>query len=120
MVLKIQTIRTDLEMLRTFVDSSLHHWIRVGGVVMNGLPAAFLLAGPLPPPMPPIEIEKPVPEQQPGIKVESFRFEIDQKNFDCSAGTLNSGNKAPYAYNPSTNAFAGELQIHAAQCKTRF
>ena len=84
MVLKIQTIRTDLEMLRTFVDSSLHHWIRVGGVVMNGLPAAFLLAGPLPPPMPPIEIEKPVPEQQPGFKVESFRFEIDQSM--CSHG----------------------------------
>ena len=59
-------------------------------------------------------------QQQPGVKVESFRFEIDQTNFDCSAGTLNSGNKAPYAYNPSTNAFAGELQIHAAQCKTRF
>ena len=120
MVWKIQTIRTDLEMLRTFVDASLQHCIGVGGVVMNGLPAAFLLAGPLPPPMPPIEIEKPVPEQQPGVKVESFRFEIDQTNFDCSAGTLNSGNKAPYAYNPSTNAFAGELQIHAAQCNTRF
>ncbi len=100
-------------------------WMGLGGVMMHGFPAAMfpaaiLLSGPSVPPMPPIEIEKPVAEEQPGIKVENFRFEIDQKNFDCSAGTLNSGNKAPYAYNPSTNAFAGELQIHAAQCKTRF
>ena len=92
----------------------------LGGVMMNGLPAALLLAGPPSPFMPPIEIQKPVPEEQPRFKVENFRFEIDQKRFDCSAGTMNSGNKAPYAYNPSTNVFAGELQIHAAQCKTRF
>ena len=84
------------------------------------LPAVILLACPSVPPMPPIKIEKPVADEQPGIRVENFRFEIDQKNFDYSAGTLNSGNKAPYAYNPSTNAFAEELQIHAAQCKTRF
>lgn len=107
-------------MSRTFAKTSMKDWMGLGGVMMHCLPAAILLAGPSVPPMPPIEIEKPVAEQQPGIKVENFRFEIDQKNFDCSAGTLNSGNKAPYAYNPSTNAFAGELQIHAAQCKTRF
>ena len=122
-------------MSRTFAKTSMKDWIGLEGVMMHCLPAvilpavilpaailpaAILLAGPSVPPMPPIEIEKPVAEQQPGIKVENFRFEIDQKNFDCSAGTLNSGNKAPYAYNPSTNAFAGELQIHAAQCKTRF
>jgi hypothetical protein len=112
-------------MSRTFAKTSMKDWMGLGGVMMHGLPAAMLpaailLAGPSVPPMPPIEIEKPVAEEQPGIKVENFRFEIDQKNFDCSAGTLNSGNKAPYAYNPSTNAFAGELQIHAAQCKTRF
>jgi len=107
-------------MSRTFAKTSMKDWMGLEGVMMHGLPAAILLAGPSVPPMPPIEIEKPVAEQQPGIKVENFRFEIDQKNFDCSAGTLNSGNKAPYAYNPSTNAFAGELQIHAAQCKTRF
>lgn len=87
---------------------------------MNGLPSALLLSSLPAPPKPPIEIEKPIPEEQPGFKVENFQFEIDQKNFDCSAGTLNLGNKAPYAYNPSTSAFAGELQIHAAQCKTRF
>lgn len=117
-------------MSRTFAKTSMKDWMGLGGVMMHGFPAAMfpaailpaviLLAGPSVPPMPPIEIEKPVAEEQPGIKVENFRFEIDQKNFDCSAGTLNSGNKAPYAYNPSTNAFAGELQIHAAQCKTRF
>lgn len=107
-------------MIRTFVMASIQYWMGFEGAVMNGLPAALLLAGPTAPPMPPIEIEKPVLEKQPGFKVENFQFEIDQKNFDCSAGTLNSGNKAPYAYNPSTSAFAGELQIHAAQCKTRF
>ena len=88
--------------------------------MMNGLPAVFLLAGPSAPPMPPIEIKKPIPDEQSGLQVETFGFEIDQKSFDCSAGALNSGNKAPYAYNHSMNTFAGELQIHAAQCKTRF
>ena len=88
--------------------------------MMNGLPTVLLLAGPSVPPMLPIEIKKPVLDEQSGLQVETFGFEIDQKSFDCSAGVLNSGNKAPYAYNPSMNAFPGELQIHAAQCKTRF
>ena len=88
--------------------------------MMNGLPTVLLLAGPSVPPMLPIEIKKPVLDEQSGLQVETFGFEIDQKSFDCSAGALNSGNKAPYAYNPSMNAFTGELQIHAAQCKTRF
>ena len=87
---------------------------------MNGLPTVLLLAGPSVPPMLPIEIKKPVLDEQSGLQVETFGFEIDQKSFDCSAGALNSGHKVPYAYNPSMNAFAGELQIHAAQCKTRF
>ena len=88
--------------------------------MMNGLPTVLLLAGPSVPPMLPIEIKKPVLDEQSGLQVETFGFEIDQKSFDCSAGALNSGNKAPCAYNPSMNAFTGELQIHAAQCKTRF
>ena len=107
-------------MILTLAKPYIQYWMGLGGIMMNGLPAALLLAGPPAPPMPPIEIQQQVTEEQPGFKVENFRFEIDQKSFDCSAGTLNSGNKAPYAYNPSTNAFARELQIHAAQCKTRF
>ncbi len=99
---------------------SIQIWQGVQGTVLSVIPAAFLLAGPPPPPMLPIEIEKPVPKEHPGLKVENFQFEIDQKNFNCSAGELNSGNKAPYAYSPSNESFAGELQIHAARCKTRF
>ncbi len=98
----------------------IHGAMGLEGVGMNAVPAALLIAGPTAPPMPPLEIGKPVQEQSPGINIESFRLKIDQKNVDCTAGTLNSGNKAPYAYNPSLNAYAGELQIHAAQCKTRF
>ena len=108
-------------MILNMTNSFIPIWMGLGGGMVNGLlPAALLLVGPPAPPMPPIEIKMPVSDEQPGYKLENFRFEIDQKSFDCSAGTMNSGNKAPYAYNPSTNAFAGELQIHAAQCKTRF
>ena len=44
---------------------------------MNGLPFALLLSSLPAPPKPPIEIEKPIPEEQPGLKVENFQFEIE-------------------------------------------
>lgn len=70
--------------------------------------------------MPPLVRQKPIPEDQPGLEVESLQLNIDQQGFDCSAGVLDIGNKAPYAYRGSNNTFESELQIHAARCRTRF
>ena len=81
---------------------------------------ALLLTGPVTPPMPALERQKPIRKDQPGLEIESFQLKIDQQGFDCSAGALETGNKAPHAYSPSNNHFESELQIHAARCKTRF
>ena len=81
---------------------------------------ALLLAGPITPPIPTLGRPKPLPKQQPSLQVETFQLKIDQQRFDCSAGALDRGNKAPHAYSPSNNRFESELQIHGARCKTRF
>jgi len=81
---------------------------------------ALLLTGPVAPPMPPLEKPKPIPKQQPNLQIDTFQLNIDQQRFDCSAGALGTGNKAPHAYTPSHNRFESELQIHAARCRTRF
>tara|TARA_B100000475_G_scaffold198510_1_gene179198 strand:+ start:308 stop:562 length:255 start_codon:yes stop_codon:yes gene_type:complete len=81
---------------------------------------ALLLTGPVTPPMPALERQKPIPKEQPSLQLDSFQLKIDQQEFDCSAGALDTGNKAPHAYSPSNNRFESELQIHAARCKTRF
>ncbi len=70
--------------------------------------------------MPPLERQKPITEDQPGLEIESFQLNIDQQGFDCSAGVLDTGNKAPHAYRESNTTFESELQIHAARCRTRF
>jgi len=70
--------------------------------------------------MPPLERQKPIPEDHQGLELESFQLNIDQQGFDCSAGVLDTGHKAPHAYRGSNNSFENELQIHAARCKTRF
>ena len=80
----------------------------------------LLLAGPVTPPMPVLERQKPIPKEQPVLQIETFQLNIDQQGFDCSAGALDTGNKAPHAYSPSNDRFENELQIHAARCRTRF
>ncbi len=81
---------------------------------------ALLLSGPVTPPMPALERQTPVLEEQPGLQIETFQLNIDQQGFNCSAGVLATGNKAPHAYSTSNNTFESELQIHAARCRTRF
>ncbi len=81
---------------------------------------ALLLSGPVTPPMPPLERQTPEQEEQQGLQLETFQLNIDQRGFNCSAGVLGTGNKAPHAYSTSNNTFESELQIHAARCKTRF
>lgn len=80
----------------------------------------LLLSGPVTPPMPALERQTPLPEEQQGLQIETFQLNIDQQGFNCSAGALDTGNKAPHAYRTSNNTFESELQIHAARCKTRF
>jgi len=81
---------------------------------------ALLLTGQITPPMPALERPKPIPKQQANLQIDTFQLNIDQQRFDCSAGALGTGHKAPHAYTPSNNRFESELQIHAARCKTRF
>jgi len=70
--------------------------------------------------MPVLERQKPIPKEQPGLQIETFQLNIDQQGFDCSAGALDTGNKAPHTYSPSNDRFENELQIHAARCRTSF
>ena len=81
---------------------------------------ALLVSGPVTPPMPPLERQTPVREEQQGLQIETFQLNIDQQGFMCSAGVLDTGNKAPHVYSTSNKTFESELQIHAARCKTRF
>ena len=71
-------------------------------------------------PIPPIEVAKPKGQEESGLILESFQFEIDQKEFDCSAGELGTGVRAPHVYNVHAYALSGELQVHAARCKATF
>jgi hypothetical protein len=80
----------------------------------------FLLSGLEPPPMPPLEIQKPIPEEQQGMQMETFQLTIDQQEVICSAGALDTGKKLPHAYNSTGDRFNNELQIHAARCRARF
>lgn len=81
----------------------------------------ILFSGPVPPPTPPLEIQKPIPEEQQGMmQMETFQLKIDQQELSCSAGVLDTGNKAHYAYSSASNRFQNELQIHPARCGTRF
>ena len=81
---------------------------------------ALLLAGPITPPMPPLEREITIPQEQPSVQIDTFQLQIDRQGFDCSAGVLGTGNKAPHAYGSANQSFANELQVHAARCRTRF
>ena len=89
-------------------------------LLMWVLAVALVHAGVSAPPMPPIEVEKPVVDEAEGVKLETFQFEIDHQRFHCSAAALGTGNRAPYTYAPTDSGFDGELQFHAARCKTRF
>ena len=80
----------------------------------------MLISGTVIPSMPPLEREKPSQQEETTLRMETFQFNIDQQGFDCSAGELKTGNKAPHAYRSSTDTFETELQIHAARCKTHF
>ena len=88
--------------------------------MMYLLAVAITSAGATSPPMLPIEVQKPVMDQPNGVRIESFQLEIDQKDFNCSAGELVTGNRAPYAYSPMEGRFDGELQFYPARCSTSF
>ena len=112
------------------LNSTWHYFIHVrwlpsrdgpgpSGFLLWGFTALGLFSGPLAP-MPPIEIERPIPPSQEGLRLDQFEIEIDQNSLDCSAGELASGIRAPFLYRPESEAYQGELQLHAARCNMRF
>ena len=81
---------------------------------------ALLLSGPATPPIPPIERQHPVPAQRRSLRMETFQLNIDQQRIDCSAGEVSTGDKFSDVLGSPSIFFEGELQIHAARCRTRF
>ena len=52
--------------------------------------------------------------------METFQLDIDQQRIDCSAGEVSTGDKFSDVLGSPSIFFEGELQIHAARCRTRF